>query len=118
LKRGEGADPAPPKLKPAKPGKPAEGCPGDDRAGEIVGVRVRLGEDRGDRVVGIDVDVDVDVLLMLMLLLRVRGEGEFVSPLLLPLQVGGSEKSVRSFWRERAGERRVEGIVCWRGVQW
>jgi hypothetical protein len=111
LKSGEGA--ALPKVKPAKPAKPEEGV------GETVGVRVRVGEDRGE-VVGFGAVVDV---LMLILLLRVRGEGEAGSA--LRVEDSESEKTVRSFWRERAGERRVEGILCawvlvwvlgWRGL--
>jgi hypothetical protein len=84
-------------------------------------VRVRVGEDRGE-VVGFGAVVDV-LMLMLILLLRVRGEGEAGSALWA--EDSESEKTVRSFWRERAGERRVEGILCawvlllvlgWRGL--
>jgi hypothetical protein len=102
LKSGDGA--ALPKLNPAKPAKPEEGV------GETVGVRVRVGEDRGERLVVVDGDVRVDGLLMLMVLLRVRGEGEAGSAV-LPLRDGVCEKTVRSFWRERVGEGRVDGIL-------
>ena len=50
---------------------------------------------------------------MLLLSLRVRGEGE-VGEVVGWMEGFEGEKAVRSFWRERDGERRVEGMIwCW-----
>jgi hypothetical protein len=81
-----------PNLKPAKPAK--------GWSWEGVGERVIVGEVDG-------------VAVLLLLLLRVRGEGEAGDAEVVESR-GESEKTVRSFWRERAGERRVEGMMwCW-----
>jgi hypothetical protein len=68
---------------------------------EGVGERVNVGE--------ADVDGDVGVVLL-------RGDWDvgFVSR----ARADEFEKTVRSFWRERAGERRREGmvVVAWCGV--
>lgn len=68
-----------------KPAKPAKGW-----SWEGVGDSVRVGE--------------ADVALL-------RGDCDVGSA----ERVDGFEKTVRSFWRERAGERRREGmVVAWR----
>lgn len=69
-----------------KPAKPAKGC-----SWEGVGERVSAGEEV----------VDVGEVLLL------RGDCDDGSA----ARVDEFEKTVRSFWRERAGERRWEGMV-------
>jgi hypothetical protein len=81
-----------PKLNPAKPAK------GDCCWWEVVGERVSVGEAEGVAV------------LLLLLSLSVRGEGE-VGEVVGLMDGFEGEKAVWSFWRERDGERRVEGMV-------
>jgi hypothetical protein len=80
-----------PKLKPPKPAK--------GWSWEGVGERVSVGE--------ADVEGDVGVVLL-------RGDCALDPDGL----VEEFEKTVRSFWRERAGERRREGMVAvaWCGL--